>query len=1358
MPLKRFKFLAAAISLVATQWVSAAMIPYAVTAQNNLDNISEDIKANKKPGGYVISFGAYGSVGQLRLDAAAFNVDSLVLRRVNSDSDLSIIVDSTLLDLKNVKGKVILRGLAFQLNPKGTLLSSIAIGQENHNLLIDSCTIYADSLDGNFLNWLGDDTSDVRITNSFIVVRSAKSATKGIILSGGTMLFTNTLFNFPGLLKTTVNSKLEIYSNTFNRTQLQLTGTFYAGDYPVCNISQNLFAHHGTQDAFSLPQYWVAVISTFNTRSSVTANRRYSTWAGFDYQLPERYSNVNAIDSVFDGKAVTELWDWYTEVKDPNTGMLSGSGKHARFNVLPTLKSLKFPIGTKDTLTLNFRTALFPRQSAYAVDGKVYATDSTLRLRYPSLGALYFGSFRVDSITIPGAPLNGKPVLLAQNDSGKFLIQKSSSPDTGSPSRFVNNLPSARFFILADSTNTPRGSNITPGAKSKLVASERLRFKTVDTAGFTFVASDQTPTIPVNYRFLEKSLVVNTTAVMNTEATFGGVEGVTPFWGKEVKDSTVFWMISPNAFVLAEKSLIGTDAGLYMGKTQYNSTQGPLKVYLVEKLNVPRGETLIPIREGSVQVFSAKGYQLKIDTIPVPFDITRYGLGSQGYKFSWKGRVATDSLFLTLKASPEQVAYAQNDGHYDSLPLTRGNDGSFRIRIALADSIRTFFLAVQFNVTANVEVSSIDNVGLRGFKSSTGGNLSISGITQDTFDLQIVPNKDSAFKYTRFLGGITFHSSYLNLINSFGAILTVGEIKDSDNMEAWYYDGETWNKTSRTMVDTKTVYVVGLPTNTKKIVVIEKVGRPENYIETNFVPTPTAAPTSITVTTGYKNPLINQITGIRLQLQYLTGTGVEDTTTVKKAIGDSIQLPLPRDIPIFYRIQYFMGDSPITGSYELIPGTGWNADTLLKADTKLAVKEKYQWHLIGFPVSGMWDAIMHMDPSKPDESILDSTSVKKVVRDTLGNPKFETISKPDTLTIAGGEAFLFASARPYNLHVDSPVSVLPPKAVTRSVQKGWNFIANPFPTNFLVTRVKATKSSKQIFRRLARHGKDNYSWEEDSIPSLQAFVGYAYYAEENEELVFDPFAVPAAAKVASPDAIPDRLQAGLTFEGARSRMTLTTESGTVDVPVLPAPQAGAELRVGGKSGYMIKAVANAANIDEPMEIQASKAGTAAFTLLRLPKHGNTEAQPELLFRLVELRTGRIYDGASAGALPLEQGVQSYRLLAGDQAFITERTQGILAGAPGEIGLSQNYPNPAVGKTRIALDWPAWQKGDRHAVLEVLDMQGRSLERIRLENIRVGRQVITVDATGWKSGVYLYRLTVITDGRQARLQKRMLVSP
>ena len=75
-----------------------------------------------------------------------------------------------------------------------------------------------------------------------------------------------------------------------------------------------------------------------------------------------------------------------------------------------------------------------------------------------------------------------------------------------------------------------------------------------------------------------------------------------------------------------------------------------------------------------------------------------------------------------------------------------------------------------------------------------------------------------------------------------------------------------------------------------------------------------------------------------------------------------------------------------------------------------------------------------------------------------------------------------------------------------------------------------------------------------------------------------------------------------------------------------------------------------------------------------------------------------------------------------------------------------------------MDWPAWDNGDRRAILDVMDMRGRSVSRTRMDDIHVGHQVVTLDASAWKPGVYLYRLTVVTGDKLARLQKRMLVSP
>jgi hypothetical protein len=175
-----------------------------------------------------------------------------------------------------------------------------------------------------------------------------------------------------------------------------------------------------------------------------------------------------------------------------------------------------------------------------------------------------------------------------------------------------------------------------------------------------------------------------------------------------------------------------------------------------------------------------------------------------------------------------------------------------------------------------------------------------------------------------------------------------------------------------------------------------------------------------------------------------------------------------------------------------------------------------------------------------------------------------------------------------------------------------------------------------------------------------------------------------------------------------------------------------------------------ARVDEPVEIRSSREGTVRFIL------GESGQSPA--FAIIDQSTGAIYDQSSAGEVPVSQGSHNYRLLAGDPAFVGEQTQAFLASTPSAIALSQNFPNPARGITRIAIEWPATQSRDRRATLEVLDLQGRRLALRRLDGIQVGRQLIEVDASAWKPGIYIYRLAVVTGGRVLRLQKRMLVTP
>ena len=76
------------------------------------------------------------------------------------------------------------------------------------------------------------------------------------------------------------------------------------------------------------------------------------------------------------------------------------------------------------------------------------------------------------------------------------------------------------------------------------------------------------------------------------------------------------------------------------------------------------------------------------------------------------------------------------------------------------------------------------------------------------------------------------------------------------------------------------------------------------------------------------------------------------------------------------------------------------------------------------------------------------------------------------------------------------------------------------------------------------------------------------------------------------------------------------------------------------------------------------------------------------------------------------------------------------------------------------DWPALASaptGSRKAWIEVFDARGKRVHRLDLGAVRVGRQIVAVDASAWEPGIYSYRLSVLSVGSRAHFQKRMLVT-
>jgi hypothetical protein len=72
----------------------------------------------------------------------------------------------------------------------------------------------------------------------------------------------------------------------------------------------------------------------------------------------------------------------------------------------------------------------------------------------------------------------------------------------------------------------------------------------------------------------------------------------------------------------------------------------------------------------------------------------------------------------------------------------------------------------------------------------------------------------------------------------------------------------------------------------------------------------------------------------------------------------------------------------------------------------------------------------------------------------------------------------------------------------------------------------------------------------------------------------------------------------------------------------------------------------------------------------------------------------------------------------------------------EYSLLQNYPNPFNPSTRIGFGIP-----EPSAVrLEIFSMDGRRMATIIEENLPAGSHEIDFSASGWSSGIYMYRLT------------------
>jgi hypothetical protein len=1325
-----------------------AAINHTINSTTKLDAIGAEIHTSVDAT-HLVSFMAYTNVGHFVLDGTN-KADTVIFTKGDeSDSAVQVTDNLPLFDIKSMKGTIIFRNVAFHLaSANAVLISGADQTKKNNNIIFDSCLIFGEAANSTFLTWWGDANSKVQIYRSFINMGNGG----GVSLTAGTVDLRNNVFNFAGLVTTTSTQLFRLDHNTIVRTQFDANGDHLKSDYKVID---NLFTHHSQQNALGIggdTAYFPMLFSNFNESSpSVKRNVAYDAWRGFEPPPGARFTSDSTnkrIVTPVAGKDSAEAWDWYKAY--PAVGFDFGLDKSPDpYNVFPGKTAFTGTTPDNKTLKIFFKPSSIPRRCLPQWGGAVLDSlmNDSLRLLWPGQQGLTLGDhvfFGLDSMNIsPVTGPGGNPVLLAYTGSWNKPAQ---SEPVSKPGRFVNGFPAAVAFHPAYLCGTPRGLKIVP---TTAIPPDRLVFGKVDSAGYTVINGYQSPPLRDSLRYLNTSYGFTTTAVISVAPGDSMVFGTSLVRPKDpasipYRSDKVFWWVKDLDTLLAADQV---QDSVYVSTVR---DLPKLEAYLVERLSARKGKDLFPIRNGSVTVRTSGGFQIDIDSTAYKPDSNLFGKPSAGVGFGWAGRTDSDTVEIRFKKTAGMEAFRDSAGSISAFPYQDDSGGYARLRIGKTDSGKAFFMGVAYNVAANKSVDTvIDGVKINGFLSSSPGRIAVRQL-----DASVLGEDDSTFKDARFLGGFLIDTLHLNVTsaNWEAFIPLIKGPGDISKMEVYGWNGHDWRTRLPIIVPSAgPLQVKSIGKNIIGLAAIERVLPANTYINIKFQPN---EKNELVFSTSYKDTVNHDIVSFKVEIKSVDQNGLVDTVlSAAKPIGQSAVFP-PLDGKIAtYRFIYLKGDgTEYSRESAVTTKPAWNPASLFIAErTKL----EDQWALIGFPANGNLSKVLLRQPLNRGDTVLDVRYLLRL-KTVNGKARYDTIPDrdADTFKFNAGDALLLGSTRRYKVVADSSLTFQEAKEFTTAPAQdsGWKLIACPFPIYFLAGNVKSSESmgSFMLLDLDLLATPRTYIWRPEA--TLQPFKGYAYFFHKGETLTFNPFMAMAAATAKVSAGSGRAYEASVRGADRSSRALLTDAAGQRSIPFLPVPGGGLEMRLGGGEGFLRKNLAKLDALDETVEFRSPGAMKAAFALN--PSGASPVFQQ---VRLIDVTVGKIYEGGDLLSLPLRKGPQTFRLLAGDRGFVEERTRAALAGAPREILLSQNFPNPVRRSTRILLDWPAAPGPDRTAVLEVFDTRGRAVQRLDLGRVAMGRQVLDLDAGGWNPGIYTYRLTVTTGSESMRMQKRMLVA-
>ena len=1267
---------------------------YTIDGSTNLTTISTQVQG-KTSGVIRIRFKTYQNVGQFSI--TSLSADSLIFER-DSESAEAVEFTGKLFHFENVTTPVVFRNLAFKAKNGSSIFLEPSLSSPNQNLLLDSCQIFGDTLNGTFLSWVGGTGSKATITRT--IIQALQGGNPKIDISADSIRVSNSLINYGGLLAATLGKRFDLTNVTSNRVQYKLTGDGTS----VFSFKNNLFGHPPSQNKLpGLSNKFVTYIIGFAVGTAFD-DARFSTWYGFD--LPTgavpHTDPTNVILPPFSD--TTAVWDFRNPSDSLRGYAYPSSAKFPAFNVFPGDTLLPLRLSSKDSVALSITPAQIPRVIAGNYGTVTYPsiTDSTRTLWLKDTTLQVTGSVSIKSITFPKAQSQGTPLLYYQSGSN-FL--PGAAGQEGS-ALFGNPSTSARNFIPTYSgQNTAKGSAIIVKGFS---TDTSLVFSTITRAGRT---SFQPPTLIATnkrWRVIQKggkplSFRDSTNAEGSGDLVFGfgKIGAETPF----LTDS-LFWWLGGNSFSSKSDS-----AGKYLGKTTFASVNQAL---LVERLAVGVGRDTIALTQGRVITTSTNGHQLKVDSTYQPDQIHFPDMGSfsKGLSFSWAGRGTGDSLFLIFtKSNPLQKAYSLVGLKPTALTPIREDSAFFTVALAISDSGKIVFLARKYTVPVGIKTdlhfgSSDSIVGLL---SSKPGEISVDTVaTLNGLDLTT----------SRLLGSRLIKSDSLEVQGTFNLSFLAKTPIRKDSVKVLVFDGTSWKLAGKVEISNR--YTISIDKSVKAVAILEGLSNQD------LIPKPPMAQATKSIVGNILN-IVPKLTidekaniksfNVDLFSIDLAGKAVHQSSGYIP-IDSASSLTLKNNNIYAYRVIYKSVSDRLSLDTMWIPLGEKQFDANSVQDLAPSEKAKI-WHLIGFPFKGTYK-------DNIETGLISKTSDDQVELNTLANSQWSALPTTN-LNFERGTAFLFGGTLPFQIKIGASImpSLMPD---TVKIQEGgWHLISNPFPFPIADAKIKLEPLKVSLFQSLRRLdsasvNKVVYTW--DLADTLYPFEGYLVYTFAKTEIIFDPFSQlpnPAPKKSINSSTV-QALKLSLSNGKEASAMTFYLGNHFRQTPYFQPLNAGLELKVGENEGFLYKPVVKLDSIESEVIIHSNMTGVVSLSAIAIDE-GHNVLSSNLIqdIRLIDNQSGLVYGNNDLNSIQVNKGDNSFKILVGTSSSIDQRVKSTLAGMPLTFSMEQNFPNPFFGETQIRYQIPLNIGKVQEVRLDVFDISGKKIQTVNLEDATIGQR-------------------------------------